>query len=61
MALYLSVITSYVLKWQINPISNPNPRPESLIHVAISTMGSLLHSGRTIAAAMISHILELLV
>jgi hypothetical protein len=28
----LSVVTSRVLKWSINPISNPKPRRESLIH-----------------------------
>jgi hypothetical protein len=35
MALYLSVITSCMLKWSINPISNPKPRRESLILVTL--------------------------
>jgi hypothetical protein len=33
--LQLSVITSCVLKWSINPISNPKPRLESLKHVTV--------------------------
>jgi hypothetical protein len=35
MAVQLSVITSFVLKLSINPISNPKPRRESHIHVTI--------------------------
>jgi hypothetical protein len=30
MALYLSIVTSRVLKWPINLTSKPKPRPDSL-------------------------------
>jgi hypothetical protein len=34
----LLIITSCVYKWSINPISNPKPHRESLIHVTIPYM-----------------------